>query len=252
MNDYGYGLWALVAINSAVFILFAISFFHPSGGRDWRALGGFSAFIVALFAEMYGYPLTIYLAGSVLGDKLGLGHNDGHLWADLVGWKGDPHFSPFHIASWILIGGGFWLIAAAWTRLHTAAQAGRLATSGAYERVRHPQYAGFIAIMVGFLLQWPTLPTLVMFPILVVVYRRLAIREEREVRQHFGEEWDRYAAHTPRFIPSLRRPSDGISTDDRRAGDRKPRPRANPTLEHRHVRDTDSPPAEHAEPIHGG
>jgi protein-S-isoprenylcysteine O-methyltransferase Ste14 len=213
MNDYGYGLWVLVVINSAVFILFAISFFHPQGGRDWRALGGFSAFIVALFAEMYGYPLTIYLAGSVLGDKLGLSHNAGHLWADLVGWKGDPHLSPFHFASYILIGGGFWLIAAAWTRLHAAAQAGRLATDGAYERVRHPQYAGFIAIMVGFLLQWPTLPTLVMFPILVVVYRRLAIREERDVAAAFGADWDAYAAVTPRFIPRRSRNHRVLPTD---------------------------------------
>ena len=217
MNDYGYGLWALVAINSVVFILFALSFFHPRGGRDWRALGGFSAFIVALFAEMYGYPLTIYLAGSVLGDTLGLGHNDGHLWADLVGWKGDPHVSPFHVASWIFIGGGFWLIAAAWSRLHAAAQAGRLATDGAYRRVRHPQYAGFIAIMVGFLLQWPTLPTLVMFPILVVVYRRLAVREEPDVAAAFGAEWDAYASQTPRFIPRRGR-GDRVVPTERRNG----------------------------------
>jgi len=213
MNDYGYGLWALVVINSAVFILFAVSFFHPHGGRDWRALGGFSAFIVALFAEMYGYPLTIYLAGSVFGDKLGLSHNAGHLWTDLIGWQGDPHVSPFHVASWILIGGGFWLIAAAWTRLHAAAQTGRLAIEGPYERVRHPQYAGFIAIMVGFLLQWPTLPTLVMFPILVVVYRRLAIREERDVAAAFGAEWDAYAAQTPRFVPRRYTDSRVVPTD---------------------------------------
>ncbi len=216
MKDYGYGLWALVVINSAVFILFAISFFHPRGGRDWRALGGFSAFIVALFAEMYGYPLTIYLFGSVLGDKLGLSHNAGHLWTDLIGWKGDPHLSPFHLASYLFIGGGFWLIAAAWSRLHAAAQAGRLATGGAYQRVRHPQYAGFIAIMVGFLLQWPTLPTLVMFPILVVVYRRLAIREERDIAAAFGAEWDAYAASTPRFIPWRRANPRGVSTDTTR------------------------------------
>jgi len=216
MNNYGYGLWALVVINTAVFILFAISFFHPRGGRDWRALGGFSAFVVALFAEMYGYPLTIYLAGSVLGDTFGLSHNAGHLWADLIGWTGDPHLSPFHVASWILIGGGFWLIAAAWSRLHAAAQTGRLATDGAYARVRHPQYAGFVAIMVGFLLQWPTLPTLVMFPILMVVYRRLAIREERDVAAAFGAEWDAYAARTSRFIPRRRRNPGGVSTDTAR------------------------------------
>lgn len=200
-SDYGYGLWALVAINSAVFILFAASFFHPHGGRDWRALGGFSAFIVALFAEMYGYPLTIYLAGSVLGTKFGLTHNQGHLWADLIGWNGDPHFSPFHIASWVFIGGGFWLISAGWQRLYAAAKEGRLATDGPYRRVRHPQYVGFVLIMIGFLLQWPTLITLVMFPVLLIVYRRLAVREERDVSAAFGEQWLRYAAQTPRFVP---------------------------------------------------
>jgi protein-S-isoprenylcysteine O-methyltransferase Ste14 len=247
MKDYGYGLWVLVVINSAVFILFAISFFHPSGGRDWRALGGFSAFIVALFAEMYGYPLTIYLLGSVFGDKLGLGHDAGHLWVDLVGWKGDPHLSPFHFASYILIGGGFWLIASAWSRLHAAAQAGRLATDGPYERVRHPQYAGFIAIMVGFLLQWPTLPTLVMFPILLVVYRRLAIREEREVREHFGDEWDAYAGLKPRFIPRFHRTGGVVSTDQSRGRARKPPAHTHPNLEHRHVRDNDSKHTERAE-----
>ena len=213
MTGYGYGMWALVAIDSAVFILFAVSFFHPSGGRDWRALGGFSAFVVALFAEMYGYPLTIYLLSGVLGDKLGLSHDAGHLWADLIGWSGDPHLSPFHLASWLLIGGGFWLIAAAWSRLHAAAKTGQLATDGPYARVRHPQYAGFIAIMVGFLLQWPTLPTLAMFPVLLVVYRRLAIREEREVAKTFGIEWDAYADGMPRFIPTLHRTRTAVPTD---------------------------------------
>lgn len=218
MNDYGYGLWALVVLDSLVFIVFAASFFRPKGGRDWRALGGFSAFIVALFAEMYGYPLTIYLASGVLGDRLGLSHDQGHLWADLVGWKGDPHTSPFHLASWVAIAGGFWLIIAAWSRLHAAAQAGRLATDGPYARVRHPQYAGFIAIMVGFLLQWPTLPTLVMFPILVVVYRRLAIREERDVVAAFPGAWDAYAARAPRFIPRLRRHDGAVVPTGARQG----------------------------------
>lgn len=210
MSDYGYGLWALVIINSLVFIVFAASFFHPRSGRDWRALGGFSAFIVALFAEMYGYPLTIYLAGSVMGGKLGLSHDDGHLWADLIGWQGDPHFSPFHIASWLLIGAGFWLIASAWSRLYSAAQSESLATDGPYARIRHPQYVGFVVIMFGFLLQWPTLLTMAMFPVLVFAYRRLSIREEIDASSRFGQDWFEYANRTPRFVPVLfRRPQHG-------------------------------------------
>ncbi len=89
--------------------------------------------------------------------------------------------------------------------LWDAQRSDRLAVTGPYARLRHPQYAGFLLIMVGFLLQWPTLATLAMFPALVLVYRRLAIGEEREVREHFGAEWDAYAARTSRFLPQLRR-----------------------------------------------
>lgn len=204
MADYGYGLWFLVAVNSAVFILFAVSFFHPANRRDWKAMGAFSAFIVALFSEMYGFPLTIYLLTSWFGNRFDLSHDGGHLWSAAFGLDGDPHLSPFHLVSYAFIGGGFWLIAAAWRVLWTAANQRRLATGGAYSYVRHPQYAGFIAIMAGFLFQWPTLPTLVMFPILIVVYRRLAISEERVVAEEFGRTWEAYAAVTPRFIPRLR------------------------------------------------
>ena len=218
MDGYGYGLWVLVVVNSAVFILFALSFFHPANRRDWRALGGFSAFVVALFAEMYGYPLTIYFASSVLGDRLPLSHNGGHLWADLVGWPYDPHLSPFHLASYSLIGAGFWLISAAWRTLYAAQRAGTLATTGAYARVRHPQYDGFLLIMTGFLLQWPTLVTVSMYPILVFAYRRLAASEEREVKRRFGAEWDAYAAVTPGFIPHRARlvspPTRGVPAHD--------------------------------------
>ena len=207
MNEYGYGLWALVIINSLLFIIFAASFFHPQDTRDWRALGGFSAFVVALFTEMYGYPLSVYLLSGPLGTwfpGVDLTHNAGHLWADLIGWKGDPHLSPFHVASYGAIIAGFWLIASGWRVLYGAQSTGTLADSGPYARVRHPQYTGFMLIMVGFLLQWPTFATLLMFPVLVLVYRRLAIREEAEVRERFGVAWNQYACRMPRFLPRWR------------------------------------------------
>ena len=208
--DHGmsaYGLWLLVIVNSAIFIAFAFSFAHPKTKRDWRSFGAFSAFIIALFTEMYGFPVTIYLLSGWLGSRYPqidlLSHDVGHLWYTLLGFKGDPHLNPIHILSNILIFGGFIVLAAAWRVLHAAQQSGKLATTGAYARVRHPQYDGFILIMFGFLLQWPTILTLAMFPVLLVMYRRLASSEEKEVHAAFGKEWEEYAARTPAFFPRL-------------------------------------------------
>ena len=202
-----YGLWGLMIINSLVFLIFAFSFTKPRTARDWRSFGAFAAFIIALFTEMYGFPLTIYLLSGWLGSKYPqidlLSHESGHLWHTLLGLKGDPHFDPLHILSTLLVFGGFWLLASAWRVLYAAQRSGTLATTGAYAYVRHPQYAAFILIMLGFLLQWPTLPTLVMFPILVYVYVRLARREEQEALAQFGDVYRHYMQRTPGFIPRL-------------------------------------------------
>lgn len=203
----GYGLWMLVILNSAIFLMFAFSFFKPQTGRDWRTFGAFAAFVVALFVEMYGFPLTIYLMSGWLQTKYPnldlMSHNSGHLWSTLLGEKGDPHFGVLHIASYVFLGLGFYLLSAAWNVLYQAQRANRLATTGPYARIRHPQYVAFVMILLGFLLQWPTLLTLVMFPILATMYGRLAVTEEREMRERFGAEFDAYAARTPRFVPAL-------------------------------------------------
>ncbi len=208
-HESAYGLWSLVFINSAVFIFFALSFARPQSARDWRSFGAFSAFIVALFVEMYGFPLTIYLLSGWLGQRFPgvdlFSHDAGHLWHSLLGLSGDPHFDPLHLMSYLLIGGGFWLLASAWPVLYQAQRARRLATNGPYARIRHPQYAGFLLIMAGFLLQWPTLVTLAMFPILAAMYVRLARNEEATVRAEFGAAYDEYARRTPAWIPRLGR-----------------------------------------------
>ena len=207
MNAAGgdYGLWSLAAINSAFFILFAASFFKPHSRRDWRTLGMFSAFIVALFTEMYGFPLTIYLLSGWLAERFPeinwLSHDAGHLPEMLFGWQANPHFGPFHLLSNALIIGGFWLLAKAWPVLYQAQKTGGLATTGPYARLRHPQYAAFILVMTGFLFQWPTLITLTLFPVLAAIYVRLAHREETEALAVFGPDYRAYMETTARWWP---------------------------------------------------
>ena len=204
-DSNGYGLWALVVINTFIFVVFALSFTRPHTARDWRSVGAFSAFVIALFTEMYGFPLTIYLLSGWLGNRYPaadpLSHDNGHLWDTLLGLGGNPHVSPLHLLSNVAIFGGMVLLVLSWQVLHGVQREHRLASTGPYAYVRHPQYGAFVLVMVGFLLQWPTLITLVMFPILLTMYVRLAKREERDAMDEFGDAYRAYAEATPRFIP---------------------------------------------------
>jgi protein-S-isoprenylcysteine O-methyltransferase Ste14 len=206
-----YGLWGLVIINSVIFIFFAFTFFKPNTPRDWRSFSAFSAFIVALFTEMYGFPLTIYFLSGWLQTWFPnidwFSHDAGHLLEMMVGWKANPHFGPFHLLSFAFIIGGFFVISNAWAVLYEAQKRRALATTGPYAYVRHPQYVGFIMVMFGFLLQWPTILTLIMFPVLVWMYVRLAHDEEREANIEFGDAYRQYAAKVPGFIPRFSGPA---------------------------------------------
>ncbi len=202
-----YGLWDLVVINSIFLIIFAYSFFKPTTFRDWRTFGGFSAFIIALFAEMYGFPLAVYLLSGWLQPRFPqtnlFSHDAGHLWWMMSGRHGNPHLGIPHVLSFVFILGGFYLLSVSWHVLLSARRRNELATAGPYQRVRHPEYVAFVLVMFGFLLQWTTLLTLVMFGILVMMYVRLALSEEKKSAFQFGQAWQDYATRTPRFVPRV-------------------------------------------------
>lgn len=203
---YDYGNWFLVIFNIILFLYFIKSAFKPRTKIDWRTYKIFGAFIVALFAEMYGFPLTIYLLTSFFGNRLGLDftHNNGHILNTLLGLQGDPHFNILHIASYALIIGGLMLLGKSWEVLYKSQKENTLAITSVYKYIRHPQYLAFILIIFGFLIQWPTLITLIMAPILIFRYVRLARPEEKKMLKVFGKEYAAYKARVPGFFPSLR------------------------------------------------
>ena len=203
--EYGYGKWWLVGVSIILTLYFIKSVFKPRTKADWTTYRTFGAFIVALFTEMYGFPLTIYLLMSVFGVKanLGFSHDSGHLIGSLLNFQGNPHLSIFHLVSYLLIILGFSMIALAWKVLYKARKANSLAVSGLYKYIRHPQYVGFSLIIIGFLLQWPTIITVFMAPFLLWRYWRLSKLEENEMAVKFKGEYLEYKKYTPAFIPSL-------------------------------------------------
>lgn len=202
---YDYGWWGATILNILLFGGFVVSFLSPTRRREWRSLGVFVAFIVALFAEMYGFPLTIYLLTSLLGGVVPFvdpfRHLNGHLWVSLFGgpdWLKQVVCQMGNVAML----GGLVLMGIGWRRIHRAQ--GGLVTDSVYRAMRHPQYSGLILITTGMLIQWPTLPTVLMWPVLVLAYYRLARREEAMLLSHFGDTYRQYMAHVPAFVPRWR------------------------------------------------
>ncbi len=203
-ESYAYGMWPVAAISAGIFIFFTLSYLKPKKRWEWRSMGAFSAFVVALFTEMYGVPLTIYILTSTLGSQYPVidpfTHINGHLWVALAG--GSMYvWGLVMLLSWAAMLGGLMIMGRAWKLIHRAK--GDLVTSGLYRRVRHPQYFGLFLITVGMLIQWPTIITAAMWPILMLMYYRLARREEKEIETKFEGRYTEYKQRVPMFIPSL-------------------------------------------------
>ncbi len=207
LGNYAYGMWPVVVFNILIFSFFIISFVKPQGKVEWASMGAFIGFIVALFTEMYGFPLTIYLLSTWMGKSYPVlnpfSHNHGHLWLVLLGLADSAWaMTVLHIVSNGMILIGFYIIQKGWTLIHAAAGK-RLVTDGIYAHIRHPQYSGMFLITLGFLLQWPSLLSLLMWPILMFAYYRLAMKEEKDVQKIFGKQYEEYRQRVPAFIPKL-------------------------------------------------
>jgi protein-S-isoprenylcysteine O-methyltransferase Ste14 len=182
--------WLLVAGSVAFFLLFLLPLKFRRKA-DWRSAGIYTAFLISLFIEMYGLPLTVYLSSAFVSMP-----SSNQIPAFLFSFMG------FSLNLWMLIGliitlVGCGVVAVGWYSVYNAEG---LAKSGIYSYSRHPQYLGIILISVGWFIGWPTPLTALLLPVLIYEYYRLSGEEEREAEEEFGEEYRDYMESTPKFI----------------------------------------------------
>jgi protein-S-isoprenylcysteine O-methyltransferase Ste14 len=193
------GAWGLALIVIVLVSWFFYRYFAPKNWREWAGAGVVQAFIIALYAEMYGFPLTIYLLARFFG--LDSEFVSASLWSSLVG-VGETGMIVSMLIGYAIAFTGIGLFVQGWRQVYRARKEDRLVAQGLYAYVRHPQYSGlFIALFGEGVVHWPTLFSVGLFPVIVLVYTWLAYREEKQMIARFGDTYRAYQRHVPMFIP---------------------------------------------------
>ena len=208
------GAWGIALIVIVVVSWLFYRYFAPQSWREWVGAGLVQAFIIALYAEMYGFPLTIYLLVRFFG--VDRGYVSANLWSTLLG-LGSTGMLISMVLGYAVAFIGIGLFVQGWRQVYYARQEDRLVTDGLYGYVRHPQYTGlFLALFGEGVVHWPTLFSVGLFPLIVLAFTWLARKEERAMLDQFGEAYREYRQHVPMFVPrrgQWRRFAGGSRTD---------------------------------------
>lgn len=179
-------------------VLFFIPFYKK---MDTRPRGAYIAFIIAFALEMHGIPFSMYLISWIIGHNLPEGVLWGHTLLNSIGFLGMYINIGFAlIALTLIVNGWYTIYKKYWSKEKGT---GVLVTTGIYSSIRHPQYTGLLLMSLGMLIEWATLPMLILYPIMVFMYVRLAKKEERDMLDEFGDTYRNYMKRTKRFIPFI-------------------------------------------------
>jgi protein-S-isoprenylcysteine O-methyltransferase Ste14 len=180
----------------------AVLFFMPFYRKmDKKPQGTYLAFVIAFAIEMHGIPFSMWIVSWIIGKSLPEGVLWGHTLVLSIGHLGMYISIVLALIALSLILNGWYNIYKNYWSKETGR--GTLVTSGVYRYIRHPQYTGLLLLSLGMILNWATLPLIILFPVMVYMYLRLAKREERDMVTEFGDQYQSYMERTKRFIPFI-------------------------------------------------
>ncbi len=193
-----YHQWGAVLFFIIIYSI-ALLFIPLNKKMNRKPATAYMAFVLAFAIEMHGIPMSMYLLSWIIGKNLPEGVLWGHTLVNKIGHTGMYLNIAFAVVAAILICNGWYNIYHKYWIKESGK--GRVVKTGVYKYIRHPQYTGFMLLTIGMILEWATLPILIMWPFIACMYYKLAKKEEKDMIEEFGEEYIMYMKKTKRFIP---------------------------------------------------